>query len=986
MQQARVAPEQTSFQTKDIAIQGDVTSGWLSALLLMIVALLVMFHPIFFGGKTTMLSAASCSSIMPGGAYGVGANGGRGTQRTADPYAPGTQTEPWLKHNGWSFGHEHKIPLWNVYSGCGAPFLANMNSMSLCPLYIVASLFASTWAADLFAFARLLVSGLCTYFALRMLIAQREVALVGALGYMFTGYMLLYLNMPELSVSMLIPALILGGEAIIRRPGVGSISLCAAAVALNLLGGMPEISFASFMFSGFYLIWRLLTVEGWALRWRYFYLTGIAYIAGLFLSLPLVLPFLEYMRNSFNIHDPAVIGYYCGVLSDEDWRRGLLSYIFPAGWSQKYFARGFYGAAFGFLALLGACVASWRYRKSKEERTIGAIMFFFAGAFVVMLLKRFGCPLVNWFGVLPLANMIYYPKYDEPIMALCIAILAAFGVSAVMSRKVRPLFVLLVAVGFWLIASLLFYLYKGAPMTAGFDAPRDMRFNMHLSLGCLSAMAALCLASFKSELIRRILPLLLIVPFMCETYFSYLNQGYYGKAGVAERSLDPYKGAPYIDFLKKNCDQSSRVIGMDGVLYPNWSTAVNVANLCVLEPLSPERFPPFLSGMLPQLRSAYWEYEDRPDRFTGNESCTHLPLEYLRRFCTLTSAKYLLTEGDLENRTDLIAANTPLDGSNGGRSGICYAPGASVDGVACQLLMQHPRRHLSESAVKFSVVVPKDGSQLRFDFIRNPDRACPPLTTAVRGIVLVNPIEGSTEPIRYEFVNTDSAMTHASKYTVNLDQFAGQTVVVTIASRPDSGEDCPWEWVGWTRMRFSEGVDERCIYNKEVKIYEVSGVLNHASVFTNAILVDSPSSALSLLKNPAFEPLKSVVFSKSDLSADVQKQLALLRSNQASRPATISSYSSDQVEIDLEPLDRPALLLLNDTHYPGWKAFADGKQCEVLRANYLFRAVLLPAGARQVSFVYDPLSFKLGCAVSFLTILGIALFGIRSWRRSLIAC
>jgi hypothetical protein len=980
MQQARVAPGQPISKSEELADQSSVAFGWMPALVTMIVALIVMFHPIFFGGKTTVFSAASCSSIMPGGAYGAGVKGGRGTQRTADPYAPGTQTEPWLKHNGWSLVHEHKIPLWNVYSGCGAPFLANMNSMSLSPLYMLASLFASSWAADLFVLARLLVAGLCTYFALTMLIPQRAVALVGALGYMFTGYMLLYLNMPELSVSMLIPALILGGEAIIRKPGAVSISLCAAAVALNLLGGMPEISFASFMFSGFYLLWRLLTIEGWALRWRYFYLTAIAYIAGLLLSLPLVLPFLEYMRNSFNIHDPAVIGYYCGVLSDEDWRRGLLSYIFPVGWSQKYFARGFYGAAFGFLAFMGACLACWRYRKGKEERTVCAIMLFFALAFGAMLLKRFGSPLVNWFGLLPLASMIYYPKYDEPIMALCVAILAAFAVSVVVARKTRPLAIVFMAAGFWTVASVLFYLYKGGTMTAGFDLARDMRFNMHLGLGCFVATTALSIASFKSELIRRLLPLLLLLPFMCETYFGYMSQGFYGKAGVAERSLDPYKGAPYIDFLKAHCDPSSRVIAMDGVLYPNWSTAVNVANLCVLEPLSPERFPPFLAGLLPQLRSVYWQYEDRPDRFTGNESCTHLPLDYLRRLCALTSAKYLLTEGDLRSRTDLIAANTPLDGSNGGNNGICYAPGASIDGAPCQLLMQHPRRHLSDSAVRFSIFVPKDSPLLAFNFIRNPDRACPARSTPIRGSVLFNAIEGSAEPVKFEFVNAEPAMTHASPYKVDLSRFAGQTVIVTIASQPDSGEDCPWEWVGWTRMRFSEKLEERCIYDREVKVYEVPAVLSHASTFSSVKVVEDAASALNLLKSQSFDPGRSVVFAREDLSPALQSQLISFHGDGGSRPALISKYSSDQVEIDLEPSDKPAILLLNDTHYPGWQAAVDGKDAVILRANYLFRAIILPAGARHASFQYNPLSFKLGCGASLFTMLGLLLFGFRNWR------
>ena len=43
------------------------------------------------------------------------------------------------------------------------------------------------------------------------------------------------------------------------------------------------------------------------------------------------------------------------------------------------------------------------------------------------------------------------------------------------------------------------------------------------------------------------------------------------------------------------------------------------------------------------------------------------------------------------------------------------------------------------------------------------------------------------------------------------------------------------------------------------------------------------------------------------------------------------------------------------------------KKRTILRANYFFRAVELPAGNHRVEFVYDPMSFKLGLVISSLT-------------------
>ena len=64
-------------------------------------------------------------------------------------------------------------------------------------------------------------------------------------------------------------------------------------------------------------------------------------------------------------------------------------------------------------------------------------------------------------------------------------------------------------------------------------------------------------------------------------------------------------------------------------------------------------------------------------------------------------------------------------------------------------------------------------------------------------------------------------------------------------------------------------------------------------------------------------------------------------------------------------------LLLSDVWYPGWRAEIDGEPTDILRANYLFRAIALDAGEHEVVFEYDPLSFRLGMAISLAGWVGI---------------
>jgi hypothetical protein len=75
-----------------------------------------------------------------------------------------------------------------------------------------------------------------------------------------------------------------------------------------------------------------------------------------------------------------------------------------------------------------------------------------------------------------------------------------------------------------------------------------------------------------------------------------------------------------------------------------------------------------------------------------------------------------------------------------------------------------------------------------------------------------------------------------------------------------------------------------------------------------------------------------------------------------------------------EKVDAPnGFWFTSEWFYPGWKAYVDGKEARIYRSNYMFRAVPVPSEKSEVKFVYDPPLFKLGAAVSLLTLLGLAI-------------
>ena len=66
------------------------------------------------------------------------------------------------------------------------------------------------------------------------------------------------------------------------------------------------------------------------------------------------------------------------------------------------------------------------------------------------------------------------------------------------------------------------------------------------------------------------------------------------------------------------------------------------------------------------------------------------------------------------------------------------------------------------------------------------------------------------------------------------------------------------------------------------------------------------------------------------------------------------TYSANLVEIDYRA-DRPAWLVFNEIHAPGWTARVDGRPVPLLRANALFRGACVPGGRHRLAFRFDPL-------------------------------
>lgn len=84
----------------------------------------------------------------------------------------------------------------------------------------------------------------------------------------------------------------------------------------------------------------------------------------------------------------------------------------------------------------------------------------------------------------------------------------------------------------------------------------------------------------------------------------------------------------------------------------------------------------------------------------------------------------------------------------------------------------------------------------------------------------------------------------------------------------------------------------------------------------------------------------------------VLRQLPPFTADSLAYDIRLTSFSANRLMANVHT-DRMALLVLQQTFYPGWKVMVDNKPANVLIANFSMMSVLLPAGSHRVEFRFD---------------------------------
>jgi uncharacterized membrane protein YfhO len=158
-------------------------------------------------------------------------------------------------------------------------------------------------------------------------------------------------------------------------------------------------------------------------------------------------------------------------------------------------------------------------------------------------------------------------------------------------------------------------------------------------------------------------------------------------------------------------------------------------------------------------------------------------------------------------------------------------------------------------------------------------------------------------------------------------------------------------------------------------VYENINVLPRA-YFVNSVEKANAMEILNKVKNNQFDPKEIAFVEDADIKVDKPDSTTSVR---------IEKYQDENIYLNVNASGNN-FLFLGDTYVgKGWKAYVDGNETPIYRANHNFRGIVVPKGNHRVHFEYLPESFviakNLSLVLSLLVVLGLLLALVLNFRK-----
>ena len=173
------------------------------------------------------------------------------------------------------------------------------------------------------------------------------------------------------------------------------------------------------------------------------------------------------------------------------------------------------------------------------------------------------------------------------------------------------------------------------------------------------------------------------------------------------------------------------------------------------------------------------------------------------------------------------------------------------------------------------------------------------------------------------------------------------------------------------------------IYSKDGK----PGLMKNSNAFGNAWIV----SNINWVPSPN-EEIKSIenvnVKTTAIVNEEFKNVIGDFIPSTAKGTITLTSYKPNELVYSFNSSKEELVVFSEIWTSKGWTMWIDGNESPLLRANYILRAAVVPAGNHEIMMRYEPKIWKVGNTIQFLSslilILGLFVVIFITYRKSLL--
>lgn len=166
-----------------------------------------------------------------------------------------------------------------------------------------------------------------------------------------------------------------------------------------------------------------------------------------------------------------------------------------------------------------------------------------------------------------------------------------------------------------------------------------------------------------------------------------------------------------------------------------------------------------------------------------------------------------------------------------------------------------------------------------------------------------------------------------------------------------------------------------CLYNNIMHEFNdnetIEELVNYSPRVFIANNIQIRDSNEEILKEMKDEYIPNTAFLMQDDYEKIKSKYNVYENSNYSGEVSIKEDKGDYLNIKSDTKNG-CLIVLNDYFDDNWKAYVDGKEVEIIKANYLFRAIYVPdGGVHEIQFKYTPKTLYM-CMI--VTVLGYLIF------------